>query len=263
MNSIDTVFSNLKIKKKCGLIPYFTAGYPSLKDTARLIKGVAEKGIADIVEIGLPFSDPVADGATIQESSKVALDNGVNTDSIFEMIEGLNKRVDTPIVLMTYFNPVYKYGIEKFFRRAGKAGIKGIIIADLPVEDDIRIAEVSKKYDINTIYLVTPTSSNARVKKIASLSSGFIYFVSRSGTTGARANLPAKIKAFSKLIKSYTDKPVAIGFGVSTPEHIKQVAANFDAAIVGSAIIDSIKKNIHNDYIGKTIKFINSLYKAL
>jgi tryptophan synthase alpha chain len=248
MNRISEKFKELNFKAEGAFIPFVTLGDPSYDATIKLIRMLAENG-ADILELGIPFSDPVADGPTIQASYDRALLNGMNTDRAFEIVRKARLFTSLPIVFLTYYNLVLQRGIEKFFKDSAGAGVDGIVIPDLPVEESDLVVKISEKYGIAVIFLVAPTTSGSRLKKILEKARGFIYLVSVLGTTGARSNL-SKIThtTISKIVKYTRGKiPVAVGFGISKPQHVKQVLEKgADGVIVGSAIIDLYAKNLES-----------------
>ncbi len=234
-NRIEDAFKNKKI-----FIPFITAGYPNLKKTEDFIYRAVSAG-AGLIEIGIPFSDPVAEGPVIQEASQKALEAGTTLEGIFKLVETVRKKVSIPLVFMTYINPVFRYGYEKFFKRCSCAGIDGIIVPDLPFEEKSEIAEFAKKYNVKIISLIAPTSEE-RIKKIAESSEGFLYIVSSLGVTGIRQEIKTDLKSILKTVRKYTSTPAAIGFGIHSPEQARQMAEIADGVIVGSAIIKIIKQ---------------------
>ncbi|HOK55823.1 MAG TPA: tryptophan synthase subunit alpha [bacterium] len=239
MTQIEKKFKELKIKKEKALILYFTAGFPSFENSIEIIKKSAEKG-ADIIEIGIPFSDPIADGPVIQYTSAKALENGMNTNKCFELAKILKNEMNIPYLFMTYFNPVYRYGIEKFADRCVECGVSGLIIPDLPYEESFEIKEILKKREMNLIYFLTPFTSEKRMKKITRMANGFIYFISVAGVTGQRDSLNPEIIDVIKKVKSLKEIPVALGFGISTKEQIKQIKEYVDGIIIGSFFLQKI-----------------------
>ncbi len=238
LSRIREKFRQLKRANRAAFIPFLTAGYPNLQSFLDLIRVLASNG-ADIIEIGLPFSDPLADGPTIQRSSQIALAQGVNLPLVFEMVKQLREEIDLPFVLMSYYNPLYKMGITKFFSEASKAGFDGVIVPDLPIEEaNSWVKKAANKID--PIFLVAPTSTLLRIKKITSFSKGFVYCVSLTGITGEREKLPLGLRKFILQVKSVTEKPVAVGFGISNPFQVREVAQIADGVIIGSAIINLI-----------------------
>lgn len=216
-------------------IPFILAGDPNLAATERFILELERAG-ADLIEIGLPFSDPVAEGTVIQAATKSALNAGTTTEKIFAMVERLKNKVSIPLVLMTYINPIFVYGKEKFFARCKQSGICGVIVADLPFEEKDEILVEANEYDVEVISLIAPTSKN-RIEMIAREAQGFVYTVSSLGTTGMRKEITENVREVVENIRQYTDKPVAIGFGITTPEQAMMMASLADGVIVGSAIV--------------------------
>lgn len=241
MNRIDKKFQELKAKKKTAFIPFITAGDPDLQTTKALILEFEKRG-ADIIELGIPFSDPIADGPIIQASYYRALVRGVKVAHILDMISDLRKQSEIPIVSMVSYSTVYKGGSYAFVEKAFKAGLDGLTIPDLPVEEDDELFEVAKKYDFKVVCFVAPTTTDERMALITRKSQGFLYYISVVGITGVRDRLPEDIVQNIKKLKQMTDTPVAVGFGVSTAEHAKMVGKVADGVIVGSAIIREIEK---------------------
>lgn len=220
-------------------IPYIMAGDPSLPRTGELLKILEECG-ADIVELGIPFSDPLADGPTIQKAAQRALDNGVRLKGVIEFVRTLRGETKIPIIFMTYFNPVFKYGIEAFVRDASAAGVDGVIIPDLLPDEADELRKAARQHSFDTIFLLAPTSPEDRIRTVAKASSGFIYYVSITGITGARLTTDASLESHLSQIRMVTKTPVAVGFGIATPEDASRIAGLADAVIVGSAIVGRI-----------------------
>jgi len=236
---ITAKFDELKRKNECALIIYLTAGYPSLKESLDHILTVADSG-ADIIEIGVPFSDPVADGPIIQYSSQIALSNSVTLHDIIDNIKEI--KINVPLVIMSYLNPVLAYGKERFFKSISTGGISGSIIPDIPIEESSEWISLSKMYDIDSIFLVAPTTSEERIKAVVQGSSGFIYCVTVTGTTGIRDQLPSELSGFIKNVRCLADKPIAVGFGISTVAQIKLLSKDVDGVIIGSRVIEAVRK---------------------
>ncbi|NLT63506.1 MAG: tryptophan synthase subunit alpha [Clostridiales bacterium] len=222
-------------------IAFITAGDPSLELTEQLIPAMAQAG-ADLIEIGLPFSDPVAEGIVIQDANERALKSGCTTDRVFEMLERVSPRVNVPLVFLTYLNPIMSYGKEKFMSRCKKCGISGLIVPDMPFEEKEELKSVCKKYGVEIISMVAPTSQK-RIAVIAKESEGFVYCVSSMGVTGVRSEITEDIGAMVNTVKSVTDVPVAVGFGISAPEQAKNMADLADGVIVGSAIVRIVEQH--------------------
>ena len=236
MNRIESAFKNEK-----AFIPFITAGYPNINKTEDFIYKMVSAG-ADLIEIGIPFSDPVAEGPVIQESSQKALEAGTNLDNIFDLVKKVRKTVNIPLVFMTYVNPVFRYGYDNFFKQCSLIGIDGIIIPDLPFEGKNEISEYAKKYDIKIISLIAPTSQQ-RIEDIAKEAEGFLYVVSSMGVTGERNEIKTDLKSIVDSVKKVTSVPTAIGFGIHSPQQANQMSKISDGVIVGSAIIKIIKQH--------------------
>ena len=230
MSNIYKAFENKK-----AFIAFLTAGDPDFETSVKNFKAVAEAG-ADLIEIGIPFSDPIAEGPVIQEADIRALEAGMTTDKVFDLLKEVRKDVDIPIVFMTYANPVFHYGADRFFKNASEAGADGIIIPDCPFEERHEFDEVAAKYGMDFISMIAPTSED-RIKEIASQAKGFIYVVSSLGVTGVRSEIKTDLESIVKLIKEATDTPAAIGFGISTPEQSAKMSKVADGVIVGSAMV--------------------------
>jgi tryptophan synthase alpha chain len=263
MNRIDKKFRELRQEKKKAFIAFITAGDPNLSTTARLALEFARVGV-DILELGVPFSDPLADGPTIQAASQRALKNRVNLNDVFKLVRELRKKTEIPIALLTYSNIIYRFGFADFVKQAGACGIDGVIIPDLPVEEADELVKPAKKADFSTIFLAAPTSDAQRLKKICAKSSGFVYYVSLTGTTGARASLPGHLAADVRRLKKITSKPVCVGFGISQPKQVKEVARVADGVIVGSAIVKAMERHLgQKDLVPKVAKFVQELKDAI
>jgi tryptophan synthase alpha chain len=256
MNAIEQRFKDLQKTGRKALIGYVTAGLPSKAAFPSVIRSMQKSGI-DILEIGVPFSDPVADGPTIQRSSQKALQKGVTLGWILKTLERLND-VQIPLVLMTYSNPIMAAGIDAFFSRARKAGAHGVIIPDLIPEEGKPFEKAASRHGIALIYLAAPTTTPDRIKRVAQATQGFLYAVSLTGITGARTTLSQGIPAFISRLRKATRKPIALGFGISTPSHVRTVRAHVDGVIVGSALIDHLEQSL-----SKAESFVASLQKAL
>lgn len=222
-------------RKGKAFIPFITCGDPSLEVTEQLVYAMEEAG-ADLIELGIPFSDPTAEGPVIQRANVRALSDGVTTDKVFDMVVKIRKNSSIPMVFMTYANVVFSYGTERFIKTAAEIGMNGLILPDVPFEEKEEFDTVCKKYGIDLISLIAPTS-HERIAQIAKEAEGFVYCVSSLGVTGTRTNITTDIGAMVKLVKTAKDIPCAVGFGISTPEQAKKMAAQSDGAIVGSAIV--------------------------
>lgn len=230
MSKVKNAFANKK-----AFIPFITAGDPSLEITEQLIIKMEEAG-ADLIEIGIPFSDPVAEGIVIQEANERALKAGTTTDKIFQMVERVRKKTDVPLAFMTYINPIYTYGTERFLKNCNKCGIDAIIVPDLPFEEKNEVKPFCNQYGVELISLIAPTSHD-RIKMIAKEADGFVYCVSSMGVTGVRSEIKTDINKMVKLVKEAQNIPCAIGFGISTPEQAEEMSRYADGVIVGSAIV--------------------------
>lgn len=239
MNRIDKTFKKLKTKNHKAFIPYIMAGDPSLEKTIDNVKLLEDCG-ADIIELGVPFSDPLADGPTIQRAAERALAAGISLKKVINLVKEIRAFSQIPIILMTYFNPIFKYGEERFVEDAVQTGVDGIIVPDLPPDEAGNLIELAHRADLNTIFLVAPTTTEKRLKTIITASRGFIYYVSITGVTGAKLSLHETFKEHLALIKSLTEKPVAVGFGVSTSDEAYTVSRLADGVIIGSAIVKKL-----------------------
>ena len=235
--TIRETFERLKEKQEMALIAYHTAGFPSLEASMDNIRLLADSG-ADIVELGIPFSDPIADGPTIQASSQAALEKGVSFRQILDAVAKV--QVETPLVVMSYLNPLLAYGRDRLFSDMKSAGLSGVIIPDLPLEESADWKKEASGNGIDLIFLVTPTTSDERLRGMVEATGGFVYCVSLTGITGARTDLPPHLSEFITHVQTLTDKPAAVGFGISTPEHVKQLKGTADGVIVGSRIVKAI-----------------------
>jgi tryptophan synthase alpha chain len=255
MNRIASVFAQRDHK---ALIPYVTVGYPTIEATLKVVPLLAKSG-ADIVELGIPFSDPLADGVTIQKSSFQALQQGISPRSCLDIARQLRAKVDIPLVFMTYYNPVFHYGLEQFCTACNAAGVDGLIIPDLPPQEGAELESITQKQDLDLIYLLAPTSTEERIKLVAERSRGFIYLVSVTGVTGARDRLPADLEVSVSRVKEQVSQPLCVGFGISTPQQAKRVARLADGVIVGSRVIQLMDSG----EMGQVGDFIKELRQAL
>lgn len=241
MSRITEKFAALKRESKKGFIPFITAGDPDLETTRDLIIELA-RAPATVIELGVPFSDPMADGPVIQRASERALRHGFGLAEVLQVAAGARKQTEVPIILFSYFNPLLQFGIEKLVDEAAAAGIDGILVTDLTPEEGSEFASTLRAHQLDMIFLVAPTSTDERLKMVAERASGFIYAVSRPGVTGARAEMSAEAEALVKRVRQFSDLPVAVGFGISKPEHVADVWRYADAAVVGSAIVAEIEQ---------------------
>lgn len=233
MRTIASVFSKAKHK---ALIPYVTVGYPDLQATIKAVLLLDRLG-CDIVELGVPFSDPLADGATIQKASYHALENGITPQACLEAVRQIRQKTNIPLALMTYLNPVFNYGYKEFCRACVGSGVNGLIIPDLPPEEGTELEDCARAHGIDLVYFLSPNSTDERIKLVSAKASGFIYLVSVTGVTGARDSLPENLEHFVSRVRKVAAQPLCLGFGISTPEQAYQVACIADGVIVGSQII--------------------------
>lgn len=260
MSPISQRFAEVASRGEKALVCYVTAGDPTLEALPEVLSALEEGG-ADIIEIGLPFSDPIADGPTIQASTQRALDRGVTPRKVLEAVH--RSQTNAPLVLMGYTNPVHYWGFEAFAQAAKEAGISGTILSDLtPEESDDWIA-ASRKAGIDTIFLAAPTSTDERIRAVCQRSSGFVYAVSRTGVTSAKVEVPVEVQGLVSRIKSFSELPVGVGFGISRPEHVQMVCQVADAAVVGSSLVDLLA-SVWNDGAGRTkiVDYVASLKAA-
>lgn len=263
MNRISKVFQRLSTNNEKALIPYITAGDPSLELTKKLVFQLEKSG-ADIIELGIPFSDPMADGPTIQRASERALANNVSLRDVLDLTSEIRMHTEIPIILFGYYNPFFTYGAEKFSRDAKEAGVDGVLIVDLPPEEVDELKVYVDKDSLDIIFLIAPTSNEERIKLITKKASGFIYYVSVTGVTGARTSLDNHIEEYVAKVKELTDLPVGVGFGISTPEQARTVAIWADGVIVGSAIVKIIEENLNSpDMLTKVGQFVRRLKRGI
>ncbi|HWI55291.1 MAG TPA: tryptophan synthase subunit alpha [Desulfobacteria bacterium] len=262
-NRITSRFSDLKLKGEKGLITFVTAGDPNLQTTKEIVLAL-EKAGADIIELGVPYSDPVADGPVIQRASQRALRAGTNLKKIFQTVRELRETTQIPILLMTYFNPLLRYGLEAVAADAFASGVDGFIIPDLPFEEKSVFVGELKKHNIFLIPLVAPTSGYDRIKQITEDSEGFIYCVSLTGVTGVREGIPQNLKDFMENVRKVTSAPLAVGFGISNPEQVSVVSQYCDAVIVGSALVKTIgEKGDSDELIESVTEFTRNLKQPM
>ena len=263
MSAIAKVFERLKIREEGALIGYITAGDPAPTCTPLLAEALINGGV-DILELGLPFSDPIADGATIQAASVRALNAGTTPKKVLEMAQEIKRKHDVPIVIMTYYNPVFRMGLEKFFSLARDCSVDGLIVPDLPVEEAGDYRKVAISYGVDTIFLAAPSTSAERLRRIVACSSGFLYLVSHFGVTGEKERLEDSTIHLVKRVLPYTTGhvPLAVGFGISKPAHVRSIMeAGADAVIVGSAFVKVVQKNVGN--IDRTVAEIRGVAQKL
>lgn len=260
MNRIEQKFKELKAEVRGGFIPFVVAGDPDLPTTKSVLLKLIEHG-ADIIELGVPFSDPVADGVTIQAAAERALKNDVNVKDVLELVAEIRREGhETPIILFSYFNPILQFGLERFAETAREKGADGILITDLIPEEAGDFQKILAERDLSLIMLAAPTSSDERLKKICEKASGFVYAVSRAGVTGARNDLSSEAKNLVRRLRRFTNLPVAVGFGISNFEHMRETLEYADAAVVGSAIVAEIfRLKDSKDLTGEMEEFLEEL----
>jgi tryptophan synthase alpha chain len=237
---ISRRFADLRGSGEMGIVAYITAGDPSFDATLKFVVAMAEAG-ADVIELGVPFSDPLADGPTIQRASERALKNGATLAGVIDLVREIRKRSEVPLILFSYYNPVFQMGLEKFAVAASSAGTDGVLITDLTPEESDEYRRIMKAHQLDTIFLGAPTSTDDRLAKIAACSSGFLYLISRTGVTGAKDVLPEDLPALLRRARNVTQLPIAVGFGISLPGHVSVLGGLADAAVVGSALVAEIE----------------------
>ena len=252
MSRIDLVFGQAN---HTALVPYVTVGYPDISTTLKVVPLLASNG-CDIIELGIPFSDPLADGATIQRASYEALRQGVTPHLCLEVAQELRRQVEIPLVFMTYYNPVLKFGLEQFCLKCAEVGIDGLIIPDLPPEEGQELEKSTRSHGLDLVYLLSPASTEERIRLVVGKASGFIYLVSLTGVTGARDELPQELEGFVARVRARTKKPLCVGFGVSTSEQARRIARVANGVIVGSRIIQLLDED-------KSLKNVCSFIKCL
>jgi tryptophan synthase alpha chain len=235
-------FAELSKAGQLGLVAYLTAGDPTVEASEKIILAAAEAG-ADVIELGVPFSDPVADGPTIQRASERALRSGTTLAGVLDLARRLRARTEAPFVLFSYFNPILQMGLEKFAQAAAQAGIDGVLATDMTPEESAGYRQIMRAHKLDTIFLGAPTSTDGRLEKIAACSSGFVYLISRTGVTGTRESLPKELPALVHRVRRFTALPIAVGFGISQPEHVSSLVGIADAAVVGSALVAEVEKS--------------------
>jgi tryptophan synthase alpha chain len=239
---ITRLFDDLRQQGRQALIAYITAGDPSIEATPELVAAL-ERGGADVIELGVPFSDPIADGPVIQRASERALRAGASLAKVLGVAREIRKRSEIPLLLFTYLNPVLRYGVEPLARDAAAAGIDGVLLTDLSVEEADQPVRLLRAHGLDTVFLAAPTSTPERIRKIAGYSSGFVYLVSLTGVTGTRDSLSASVKPLVESMREITDLPIAVGFGISRPEHVAALRDTVDAVVVGSAFVRVVEEN--------------------
>ncbi len=258
--TIRDKFASLRINGEKALVCFFTAGDQPLEDLPEILNLLSSAG-ADIIEIGIPFSDPFGEGPTIQDSSQRALENGATLTKILDAIERC--KVDIPLVTMGYFNPILRFGLKEFATRSKQVSVSGTIVSDLVPDEASAWDQACTESGLETIYLVAPTSTDIRIRQVAGQSTGFVYVVSRTGVTGAESSVPPEISGLVRKVKDLTSKPVCVGFGISTPAHVQLVCQEADGAVVGSALVSMLHKHWKNpSERSKISDFVKSLKDA-
>ena len=260
MSNIARAFTAADGSRKKAFIPFITCGDPDVGVTEQAVLGMVEAG-ADLIEIGIPFSDPTAEGPVIQQANIRALSGGVTTDDAFALVSRLREQTEVPMVFMTYANVIFSYGTERFAANAAEAGIDGIILPDVPFEEKLEFSEPFAQVGIDLVSMIAPTSHD-RIKRIAADAKGFVYCVSSLGVTGVRSEITTDIGAMVELVREATDVPVAVGFGISTPEQAASMAARSDGAIVGSAIV-KILAEYGKDAVPHVVDYVKSMADAV
>ncbi len=254
MSAITDVFARCRREKRAAFIPYITAGDPNLETTAALLPAL-DRGGADLIELGIPFSDPIADGPANQRAATRALDAGTKLSGIFEVISRCRAEVEAPILLFTYFNPIHARGVERFAEQAAASGVDGVLCLDLPPEEAREsYLPALRNHGLDTVFLLAPTSTKPRIKAVAEVSSGFIYYVSRTGVTGSHEPLPKELAKEVKALRRRVKLPVAVGFGISSPEQVAAVAKVADAVVVGSALVRLVEDGGMSEDLPQTLE---------
>ena len=258
-SKIEAVFARLRAERRPGLVTYATAGDPDLPRSARILMAL-DRGGADVLEVGVPFSDPLADGPVIQRATERALAAGASLRASLALVEEVRPHVTAPIVIFSYANPLLRMGIDAFARRAASCGVDGVLALDLPIEEAHDFRETLAGAGLDTIFLLSPTTTDARIRRAAELGRGFLYGISRLGVTGARDTVASSAEGLMTRIRAHTDMPVALGFGISRPEHVAEVASYADAAVVGSALVSLIAEQRDSpDLIGRVEDYVRWL----
>jgi tryptophan synthase alpha chain len=263
MTRISDTFAGLRQRSEAALIPYITAGDPDLDTTFRIVHELVRQG-ADLIELGVPFSDPMADGPTHQRAAERALRGGTSLARVLDLVSNLRRSLSVPLILFTYYNPVFRYGGERFARDAKQVGVDGVLCVDLPPEEAGELKRETDRQDLDLIFLLAPTSSLSRVQTVLTCARGFVYYVAVVGVTGARATLPPDLGEMVRRIRAISPLPVGVGFGISSPEQAAQVAEVADAVIVGSALSQIIETHGGQpDMVARLGMFVGSLKRAV
>lgn len=263
MNSVSDCFKSLRESSQCALIPFITAGDPDLTTTAQALE-VLDKSGADMIELGVPYSDPLADGPTIQAAATRALQRGVRLDDVLEMVKEVSPKLKAPLILFTYYNPILNRGIETFLKQIAAVGVRGLVVPDLPLEEAESLLKPAAEIGIEVVLLVAPTSPPERIEAIAKQSQGFIYLVSVTGVTGIRTQMESRVQDILTQMRTMTDKPIGVGFGISQPEHAQQVKNwGADAVIVGSAFVKRLADGTPEEGLSAIGEFCQSLKSVI
>ncbi len=260
MNKLSEKLKEIKKRKRIGLMSHVVVGYPSLRETFETVKSMAECGV-DMIELQIPFSDPLADGSTIMKACEASLANGTKVSDSFKIMKELSEQIQIPFLFMSYYNIIYKYGIEKFCRDAEKAGASGLIVPDMPIDEEgeEHFFRFAREYNLFVIQVVSPASTDARLEKTAKLATGFVYCTARQGTTGAKDVMDKELTNYLERVRRFFNIPLAVGFGISKREHVKSLVGHADIAVVGSAVIDVINKSNKEDMESNIRRFISDL----
>jgi tryptophan synthase alpha chain len=262
VSRIDEAFARLRQRGDRALIPYFCAGDPSLEMTARLVEEADARG-ADVIEVGMPFSDPLADGPTIQRAAVRSLERGTSLYRLLPVLAGVSGRIRAPLVLMTYLNPLHRYGLDRVTRDLARAGVAGLIVPDCPLDESAPLARAAEAASLDLVALAAPTSGPDRLRRIARASRGFVYLVPLTGITGARAAVPPELVRLVRDLRAVTTKPICVGFGISTPDQVAAVVRHADGAIVGSAIVGLVERLATDPaLVGQVGEFVAGLKAA-
>jgi len=263
MTTISNCFATLKRNKECALIPFITAGDPNLATTAQALQILDQSG-SDLIELGVPYSDPLADGPVIQAAATRSLSQGTTLDAVLEMLQSTTSSLKAPIILFTYYNPILHRGISQFLQQIHKSGVSGLVVPDLPLEEATSLLQPASEIGIDLTLLVAPTSPVERIEAIARASQGFIYLVSVTGVTGMRTQVAGKVLDLLNHIRSATDKPIGVGFGISQPEHAQKVKLwGADGVVVGSAFVNRLAQGTPADGLAAIAQFCRTLKTAI
>lgn len=263
MTRIADTFAALRARGEVGLVPFLTAGDPDLDTSKALVREMVRRG-ADVIELGVPFSDPMADGPTLQRAAERALRAGTSLARVMDLVRSLRRSLDVPILLFGYYNPIWRYGTARFAADAREAGVDGVLCVDLPPEEADELKRETDRHDLDMIFLLAPTSSPDRERTVLRRARGFLYYVSVTGVTGARDRLPADLDAQVRRVRAASPVPVGVGFGIASPEAARRVAGVADAAVVGSAIAQIVERSAgHSDLVARVGTFVGQLKTAL